>query len=65
MKHLNLLLKEVPGVIAPIDLKFTNLVGTVDGFQYSLTPYNITQNIKNNIKSKNISNNSLRIFLSI
>ena len=46
---IHVLLSEIPGVISVVDLKFKNLIGIIDGLQYSNTTYNILQNIKNGI----------------
>ena len=46
---IHVLLSEIPGVISVIDLKFKNLIGVIDGLQYSNSSYNIAQNIKNGI----------------
>lgn len=43
------LLYDVAGVITVFDLNINNLVGTVDGFSYSLSRFNVKSNTKNDI----------------
>jgi hypothetical protein len=49
ISDLYVLLKSVPGVISLIDIQFANLVGTIEGRQYSTSKFNVNQNLRNGI----------------
>lgn len=49
LTDLNYLIADVAGVVSVYDLQVDNLVGVIDGRQYSQTSYNIQKNTQNNI----------------